>query len=116
MDLKALIGFLAYWFILFSVYTWVLPTNTALTQTNVDNITTLPNVTGNQSYIIGDSDIQSSGFSGLNKFIKTLGFLLLGIGLPSDTPVWFAWVFAAIIIIINTIFIAVIVNSFWSGG
>jgi len=75
------------------------------------------NVSFNASGMSETEGLSSGGFMGsdldLGRFVA---FAVFGIGLPSDTPSWFAFTFGIWQTIISLLLVAFIINSFWSGG
>ena len=125
MNYHVLIGFLIWWSLLGLFFSFGSPylmgaTSSANLNPDVQVKTNDPNFF-NQTYTLTyDNDtgklrvIQPDATYNTD-FIHTLGFVFFGLGLPSDTPIFFKIIFAVIITIVNILGVAFIAG-FVRGG
>ena len=120
MNLKYMLAFLFWYLILGGIFIFGNPylsdaTNSAtiVQQTNLNQFENASvNSTG---YISGSSDLDLNIFNVINKFISAAGFIFFGIGLPSDTPVWFVAMFFIVSTGISILALLVVIDAIHGG-
>lgn len=104
MDLKILGALLVYYFFLIGIATFVV--NPLDVTTNIDlNVSDL-----------SDDEVDTGGLFGQGvDFGRFAGFVLFGIGLPSDTPILISIIFGVVQSLITIFSVGWFVSSIWNG-
>lgn len=121
MNLKFLMGFLIYYALLAAIFNFGGvylggASTTAQYQAYNPNVSIdTINDTNTSSYSVGSSEVGITQFGALKRLVSTAGFMFFGIGLPSDTPPVFAWMFALIFTCISILAAFVVLSGLWNG-
>jgi len=121
MNYRIAVAFVIYYLLMAGFYHFGSPYLNGSTTTNPlgnpdTNISLNSSDYSNSSgYVPGQSDF----FSGIWNFIKgipkALGFIFFGLGLPSDTPAWFSYMFMLWQTGIFILAILFIIGAIWNG-
>jgi hypothetical protein len=117
MDLKAIIGVFFYYLIMASIYYFGVSHlgGSAIVGGTAPN-TNFTDYTANTTTTTGISGFFSSLGNSLSNIGATIGFMFFGIGLPTDTPSWAAWIISGLLTLITIISAVILINAFWDGG
>ena len=117
MDLKAVIAVFFYYLIMASVWHFGVShlSDSSISAIAQPDLSYSENLT-NPSYNEGVSGFFQRIGAALNSIGQLLGFMFFGIGLPSNTPSWFSWIFSGIFTLITIICLVIVINSFWGGS